>query len=503
MPNAPLKKVAQYLNRISSRRLAETLSDRELLDRFVQARDETAFAAMVGRHGSLVRAVCRRILAQPADVDDAFQATFLILLRKPDSISKRESLSSWLHGVALRVSQRARKNRERGRSLTQVPESCLAVDGDRDLQLSELRQWLDRAVQKLPEQFKSSFILCCMQGKSYAQAARLLSCAEGTVSSRVVRARERLRASLNQGGLAVGAGMVALESMRDLEPVSPALVESAIGLVHPEVQSSSSLLTANASQLAQGVLQSMFLAKVTIFAAVVSFVLLGAGIAAPTFLGAHSGDNAQAGALPAWERADDLVGVPSQRDGVLRFIGTEVTKGDKTAEPKQFAMTLENVEHKFRNLKRGEVVEKGQLLALIDDALPRAELVSKLAKLKTAEADKVSSEKTREEAYQRWLTQKKLYSQTRISTSLEDVRGAELTYNRYVYETIGKEAAIKEAEAEVARAKAVLEQYQVRSPCRGIVWRIHKHSGEAVRYLETVVTLKLLPEEQEQERRDK
>jgi multidrug resistance efflux pump len=121
----------------------------------------------------------------------------------------------------------------------------------------------------------------------------------------------------------------------------------------------------------------------------------------------------------------------------------------------------------------------------------------KLAKLKAAEADKTSLEKTREESRERWNTQRKLYQSNLRSTSLEDVRGAELTYNRYVYEVIGKEEAIRVAQEELAQAKAIFERCQIRSPSRGTVWRIHKHDGEAVRYLETVVTLKLLPEEEE------
>src|SRR5258708_38920583 len=91
--------------------------------------------------------------------------------------------------------------------------------------LRELRQWLDRAVQALPEHYRASFILCCMQGKSYAQAARLLGCAEGTISSRVVRARERLRASLSRSGLCLSAGALALELGRVSAPVPVVVVD--------------------------------------------------------------------------------------------------------------------------------------------------------------------------------------------------------------------------------------------------------------------------------------
>src|SRR5258708_6400246 len=165
MPNAPLQRVANYLTKLSSRHLAETLSDRDLLDRFVAAHDEAAFVAIVGRHGPLVRAVCRRVLRQEADADDAFQATFLILLRKAGSIAKRESLASWLHGVAHRVSLRAKANFVRERRLAGIAPSQQSVDGEQEIMLRELRQWLDRSVQTLPERYRACFILCCMQGK--------------------------------------------------------------------------------------------------------------------------------------------------------------------------------------------------------------------------------------------------------------------------------------------------------------------------------------------------
>jgi multidrug efflux pump subunit AcrA (membrane-fusion protein) len=246
----------------------------------------------------------------------------------------------------------------------------------------------------------------------------------------------------------------------------------------------------------------MFFVNFRVAAAVLSFVLVAAGLSASTCWVEGAPPEAKQIADPwtSQHKPDDLVRIPSQHDGVVKFIGTEVAKGDKTPESRQFKFIDGNTERRFRRLKVGEMVDKGQLLAMIDDTLPRSELAIKHAKLRAAEADKTSSEKTREEARERWNIQKRMYQSPIRDMSLDDVRGAELTYNRYVHETIGKEQAVKVAEEELAQAKKVLDCYQIRSPSRGTIWRLHKHDGEAVRYLETMVTLKLIPEAEEQER---
>ena len=123
---------------------------------------------------------------------------------------------------------------------------------------------------------------------------------------------------------------------------------------------------------------------------------------------------------------------------------------------------------------------EGDLLAQVKEDLARAETYSKIAKLHAAEADKTSSEKTRDESYQRWQTQKKLYNESHRATSYEDVRGAELTYNRYVYETVSKEEAIKVAQEELNQAKTTLDQYEIRSKISGYIKTIYKKDGEAV-----------------------
>ncbi len=411
MSNAPLQRVANYLCKLSSRHLAETMSDRELLERFIAGQDEAALAAIVARHGRLVRAVCRRVLRQDADADDAFQATFLILLRKAGSIGKRESLASWLHGVAHRVSLRAKAELNREHRLARLNLHQSSSDGMQPIFLRELEHHLDQAVRSLPERYRASFILCCMHGKSYAQAARLLGCAEGTVSSRVVRARERLRASLDRRGFSLSAGVLGLELSRVAGPVPSGLLDSVLEIMRQHAMGKALSGTTKSGLLAQGVIQSMFLAKAKIVAAVLLIALVGTGVSMRAYSG-QKGQSDAAGAKSTVIRQDwsgDLVGIPSQRDGVIAFMGTEIKKGETVPESRQFSITIGNEVRKFRRLHIGDIIQKGQLIGQLDDRLARAELGIKQAKLATAEADKTSWEKTRDEAYQRWLTQREAF----------------------------------------------------------------------------------------------
>ena len=175
--------------------------------------------------------------------------------------------------------------------------------------------------------------------------------------------------------------------------------------------------------------------------------------------------------------------VPSERDGVISFIGTEVRPEDRSKYPgKIFERQIgpNKTPRFYRPLREGDVVAEGDLLAQVKEDLARAEVYSKIAKLHAAEADMTSSEKTKEESYQRLLTQRTLYSQLHSATSKEDLRGAELTYNRYVYETVSKVEAIKVAQEELNQAKTTLDQYEIRSKISGYIKTIYKKDGEAV-----------------------
>jgi RNA polymerase sigma factor (sigma-70 family) len=178
---------------------AAGLDDGQLLDRFVDRRDESAFAALLARHGPLVLGACRRLLARPADVEDAFQATFLVLVRKAGSLRDRRLLGTWLYKVALRVALRARAEANRCPPL--APEG-FAPAAEEEFKRRELRAVIDEEILRLPHRYRQPVVLCYLEGLSHEEAARRLGCPVGTVNSRLATARTRLQARLCRRGLA-------------------------------------------------------------------------------------------------------------------------------------------------------------------------------------------------------------------------------------------------------------------------------------------------------------
>ncbi len=208
MKNGSLRDVVQFIHHIAPPGRMDDAPDGQLLECFIDRGDETAFAALLRRHGPLVLAVCRRALPCVQDAEDAFQATFLVLVRNARSIAKRGSVASWLHGVAHRIARRARADIAKRRALEGRGRPAAAPDSLRDLVWRDLRSILDEEVSRLPEKYRAAFVLCCMEGKSNEEAARLLRCPRGTVSSRLVRARALLRERLTGRGLALSAALV-------------------------------------------------------------------------------------------------------------------------------------------------------------------------------------------------------------------------------------------------------------------------------------------------------
>src|SRR5262245_10000932 len=173
--------------------------DSALLARFARDRDETAFAAIVRRHGPMVLGVCRRIVCDSHTADDAFQATFLVLSRKASLVHPADGLAGWLHGVARRAALEARTvARRRSARETLMPNIPEADSCDPELPDHELLARLDRAVAALPAQLRTAVVLCELEGRSRREAANLLGIPEGTLSSRLANARKRLTARLRR-----------------------------------------------------------------------------------------------------------------------------------------------------------------------------------------------------------------------------------------------------------------------------------------------------------------
>ncbi len=165
------------------------LTDAQLLDRFLTGRDESAFAFLVARHGPMVLAVCRGVLRNADDAQDAFQATFLVLFRKAGGLRAAGSLGSWLYRVAYRIALRANAvaSRRKERSIEEhVMSAEAASPGEADVD-RELLPIIHAEIDRLPDRYRAPIALCYLEGLSYEQAAHQLGWPIGTVGSRIAR----------------------------------------------------------------------------------------------------------------------------------------------------------------------------------------------------------------------------------------------------------------------------------------------------------------------------
>jgi RNA polymerase sigma factor (sigma-70 family) len=183
-------------------------TDAELIEDFVSRRDEDAFSALVERHGPMVLRVCRQLLRDAHDSEDAFQATFLVLVRKAGSIRARELVGNWLYGVAHRVAARMLTVTARRRTREGPGGAMADVEADSEPGPSDLQPVLHEEVNRLPERYRAPVVLCYLEGKSNEEVARALSRPVGTIKGWLSRARKILRARLARRGLALSTGLL-------------------------------------------------------------------------------------------------------------------------------------------------------------------------------------------------------------------------------------------------------------------------------------------------------
>jgi RNA polymerase sigma factor (sigma-70 family) len=209
---------------------AEMRSDHELLEEFLKHQDSEAFAHLVERHGPMILGVCRRLLRNQADAEDAFQATFLTLLRKGHSIRQKMALPNWLYRVAVRISLRQRSKTQKHTSAQPLQDVAVEQSPAEEAAWSEAAEVLDREMRGLPESYRSPLLLCCIEGRSYEEAAEELGCPVGTLAVRLMRAREMLRKRLVRRGLVLGAGLLATQAIwsKAEAAVPPQLLRSTI-----------------------------------------------------------------------------------------------------------------------------------------------------------------------------------------------------------------------------------------------------------------------------------
>jgi RNA polymerase sigma factor (sigma-70 family) len=244
----------------------ERATDGELLRAFVQHKSEAAFTQLVQRHGGLVQGVCQRTLGHTQDAEDAFQATFLVLAQKASTLHGHSSLGPWLFGVARRVALKARSRRPQLSLLddnTPLPEEAPDVSQE---DWAELRPILDAEIDKLPALYRQALILCQMSGLTKAEAARELGCPEGTISSRLMRARELLKHRLTRRGVAL-AVIPFVDAMLAPTLVSANLIQNTVTLsMNAALGLSATTAAAPILSLAQGVKHAMYITKMKLIA---------------------------------------------------------------------------------------------------------------------------------------------------------------------------------------------------------------------------------------------
>jgi RNA polymerase sigma factor (sigma-70 family) len=317
MTAEPLKGLGRQLRRAAGPPDPEAATDGQLLDGFLAVRDEAAFEALVRRHGRMVLAVCRRVLGNAHDAEDAFQATFLVLARKGRGLTGRATLGGWLHRAATLAARKARQGalRRRAREAAAARPEGAAVAPDAPDWLPVLHQELDR----LAEKYRVPLVLCDLEGRRRQEVAGQLGIPEGTLSSRLAVGRKKLADRLGRRGLAAPAGVLAAAPAVDAPP--PALVESTVKAAAVAAGHAAGAVPAAVAKLVTGVSRTMFLAKVRLgLLALPAALLLGSGVfalarpagpsAAPERPTAPAGPPARPAAKAEARAPDGTVGPP-------------------------------------------------------------------------------------------------------------------------------------------------------------------------------------------------
>jgi RNA polymerase sigma factor (sigma-70 family) len=316
----PRSNVVELLDRSLGRRPADR-TDGQLLELFVRRRDAAAFETLLCRHGPMVLGVCRRLLRNSADAEDAFQATFLVLLRRASAVRPRSLVGNWLYGVARRTALEARRSagRRKAREAGAMPRTT-QKEGLTD----DLREALDRELELLPDKLRAAIVLCDLEGKTRKEAAEHLGWPEGTVATRLASARRRLAAQLARRDLAVSGGVIlaALASDSARAGASRRLIDSTARVVLRVAggQAAAEVLPASVVALSEGVAKTMLLSRLKVgLPILLTAALLGGGAAS---LARPLPDRE-----PAVRRADPPAEAKSQRVRATDLVGDPLPVG--------------------------------------------------------------------------------------------------------------------------------------------------------------------------------
>lgn len=531
----------QFLGRLC-RHNSSAVSDGQLLERFACQRDGAAFELLLWRHGTMVLNVCRRILHHEADVEDAFQASFLALVRKAGSIGRREVVAGWLYRVAFRVALAAKARREKlaCRERPAVMESAAAAEPA----WNDLRPMLDEELNRLPERYRLPIVLCYLEGLSNKEAARQLGCATGTIFSRLARGRQLLRARLLRRGLALSIGFFTTLSTRaETASLASTLVSRALNsaVLSSAGKTAAIGVSIDVASLAEGVLRAMLLSHLKKTAGVLMAVVLliaGSvlGYRALTATEAKEPSNQPARAaqaVPAKDALPVVVQVAKPRQGSIQRQMTQpavVTSFDHVELFPQVSGILWK-----QKVDIGNRVKKGEVLAEIDSPilaneeeqaaiaveLARTWVLSSRAALESAQAEADAAkerikqseaetaaaraqfgfQKAQFDRFKRLEESKaidtsvldeareKLRSaearaaaaQAGIQTAKIDLRSRTALVDKARADLQTREAGVKAAQASLNKARIMMELTRVVAPFDGIVTARNLNNGAHVR----------------------
>jgi RNA polymerase sigma factor (sigma-70 family) len=340
MATPELADVLHYVRCLAKQ--VEEHTDGQLLERFIRQRDEPAFAALLQRHGPLVLRVCRLVLHDLHDAEDAFQATFLVLARKAASIHKQASISAWLHRVALNIARTARTTAAQRRSHEKQAVLMSQLSAVDDAPLPDWQRLLHEQVDRLPEKYRLPVVLCYLKGTTHEEAARQLGWPLGTVKGRLARARDLLRGRLARRGLALSTSglAAALTQSVALGQVPPALLGHTLRVAVSFAAAGATRtwdVSAQAVALANGALHTMPATKLAAVLVMLSAIgVVGLAVA----LGHGPGREARPGERPVAKNARPL---PPGRDVAPN------TKGEKDPRVEQvIQLTLASARQEYR-----------------------------------------------------------------------------------------------------------------------------------------------------------
>jgi RNA polymerase sigma factor (sigma-70 family) len=367
MVGGQLDSLIHYLRQVSGGDRTGDQTDAQLLDRFLKAHEATAFEAILGRHGALVWSVCRAILHDSHDAEDAFQATFLVLVRQARSIRKHTSLRSWLHGVAYRIAVQAEVNARKRRTHERQGVDMEAVQPLGSTAGADLGPALHEELSRLPEKYRLPLLLCYLEQRTYEEAARELGWPLGTLKKRLSDGRELLRKRLLRHGLTLSAGALGtvLAASAATAAVPVTLLKSTLqaALLVAAGKAAAGAVAAPIAALTEGAVHAMFVNKMkVVFAGVLILALLGAGgTEAYQKLAAARAAEPGAGAQPA--RDNEQARTPDAMYTIIKAQLYEVDDAFHTRLQKVKRLPVEELERRFL---AGNGPGGGDLFKLLD-----------------------------------------------------------------------------------------------------------------------------------------